>query len=109
MLIVGAGRTGRSLLRELRETPGERVIGFIDDDPRLWRRRLQGAPVLGSADESARIVVEAQPDHVLVTIPNAPRERLDFVVDACARAGVSLHIVRREFEPEPATARSAAE
>ena len=51
-LIVGAGRTGRSLMRELRETPGERVVGFLDDDPRLWRRRLQGVPVLGTADES---------------------------------------------------------
>ena len=30
-LIVGAGRSGRSLLRELRETPGVRVIGFVDD------------------------------------------------------------------------------
>ena len=85
------------------------MVGFIDDDPQLWRRRLQGAPVLGSADESARIIVEAQPDQVLVTIPNAPRERLDFVVDACARAGVQLHFVRRHFEPEPAAARSAAE
>jgi UDP-GlcNAc:undecaprenyl-phosphate GlcNAc-1-phosphate transferase len=109
VLIVGAGRTGRSLLRELRETPGERVVGFIDDDPRLWRRRLQGAPVLGSADESGRIILGAQPDQVLVTIPNAPRERLDFVVDACARAGVQLHFVRRHFEPEPTAARSAAE
>ena len=27
VLIVGAGRTGRSMLRELRETPGERVVG----------------------------------------------------------------------------------
>jgi len=109
VLIVGAGRTGRSLLRELRETPGERVVGFVDDDPRLWRRRLQGAPVLGSADEAARIIVEARPEQVLVTIPNAPRERLEFVIDACARAGVELHFVRREFAAEPAAARSTAE
>ena len=109
VLIVGAGRTGRSLLRELRETPGEHVVGFVDDDPRLWRRRLQGAPVLGSADEAGRIIVEARPEHVLVTIPNAPRERLDFVVDACARADVPLHFVRRQFEPEPAAVQSTAE
>jgi UDP-GlcNAc:undecaprenyl-phosphate GlcNAc-1-phosphate transferase len=102
-LIVGAGRSGRSLLRELRETPGERVIGFVDDDPSLWRRRLQGVPVLGSCDEAARIVVEAQPEQVLVTIPAAPRERLDFVVAACEQAGVQVHFVRREFHPEPLT------
>ena len=43
-LIVGAGRSGRSLVRELRETPGEKVVGFVDDDPRLHRRRLLGVP-----------------------------------------------------------------
>ena len=37
VLIVGAGRTGRSLMRELRETAGERVVGFVDDNPALPR------------------------------------------------------------------------
>src|SRR6476620_3843304 len=46
-LIVGAGRSGRSLVRELRETPGEKVVGFVDDDPRLHRRRLLGVSVYG--------------------------------------------------------------
>ncbi len=45
VLIVGAGRAGRSLLRELRETPGERVVGFVDDDPGLRNRRLNGVRV----------------------------------------------------------------
>ena len=103
-LIVGAGRTGRSLMRELRETPGEQVVGFVDDDPRLWRRRLQGVPVLGSADESARIVLQARPDQVIVTIPGAPRERLDFVADACAQAGIPCRVLRQELDPEPSTA-----
>jgi FlaA1/EpsC-like NDP-sugar epimerase len=103
-LIVGAGRTGRSLMRELRETPGEQVVGFIDDDPRLWRRRLQGVPVLGSADEAARIVLQTRPDLVLVTIPTAARERLDFVVNACAKAGIPCRFLRQEFDlvPPPA-------
>src|SRR5205085_646651 len=50
-LIVGAGRAGRSLLRELRETPGEQIVGFVDDDPRLRGRRLQGVPVVGTVQE----------------------------------------------------------
>ncbi len=100
-LIVGAGRSGRSLLRELRDTPGERVVGFVDDDPRLWRRRLQGVPVLGSADEATRILVQAQPDVVLVTIPDAPHERLDFVVDACGEANIPCRFVKRETDLDP--------
>jgi UDP-GlcNAc:undecaprenyl-phosphate/decaprenyl-phosphate GlcNAc-1-phosphate transferase len=100
-LIVGAGRGGRSLLRELRETPGEQVVGFVDDDPRLRRRRLQGVPVLGGCDEIERILATNTPDVVLVTIPDAPHERLDAIVRECARLEVPCRFVRRELDLDP--------
>jgi UDP-GlcNAc:undecaprenyl-phosphate GlcNAc-1-phosphate transferase len=100
-LIVGAGRTGRSLMRELRETAGERVVGFVDDNPRLRRRRVHGVPVIGTTKEVARLLERAKPDIVLITIPDAPRERLDAVVDACLQAGVTCRFVRRELDLDP--------
>jgi len=100
-LIVGAGRTGRSLQRELRETAGERVLGFVDDNPRLRRRRIQGVPVVGGTHELKRLLERLEPDAVLVTIPDAPRERLDEVVAACAAAGVTCRFVRREIDLDP--------
>jgi UDP-GlcNAc:undecaprenyl-phosphate GlcNAc-1-phosphate transferase len=100
-LIVGAGRTGRSLVRELRETAGERVVGFVDDNPRLRRRRVHGVAVVGGTQELARLLERTKPDIVLVTIPNAPRERLDAVVEACADAGVDCRFVRRDIDLDP--------
>ncbi len=100
-LIVGAGRGGRSLLRELRETPGQQVVGFVDDDQRLARRRLQGVPVLGGLLEIETILSRVRPDTVLVTIPDAPRERLGLVIDACALAEVPCRFVRRETDLDP--------
>ena len=100
-LIVGAGRSGRSLLRELRETPGERVVGFVDDDPRLIRRRLLGTPVRGGTLDIERILAATHPDAVLVTIPHAPADRLDAVVRACAAAGIDCRFVRRETDLDP--------
>jgi UDP-GlcNAc:undecaprenyl-phosphate/decaprenyl-phosphate GlcNAc-1-phosphate transferase len=107
-LIVGAGRSGRSLLRELRETPGERVVGFVDDDPRLHRRRLLGAQVYGGTREIERILTAARPDAVLVTIPNAPAGRLDEVVRACAAAEIPCRFVRRETDLDPVVVLGAA-
>jgi UDP-GlcNAc:undecaprenyl-phosphate/decaprenyl-phosphate GlcNAc-1-phosphate transferase len=100
-VIVGAGRAGRSLLRELRETPGEHVVGFVDDDQRLRGRRLQGVPVLGGSESMERVLGAARPDAVLVTIPAAPRDRLDSIVNACAAAGVLCRFVRREIDLDP--------
>jgi UDP-GlcNAc:undecaprenyl-phosphate GlcNAc-1-phosphate transferase len=100
-LIVGAGRGGRSLLRELRETAGEHVVGFVDDDARLSRRRLQGVPVVGGTGEIEQILARTKPDTVLVTIPDAPRERLGLVIDACALAQVPCRFVRRHTDLDP--------
>ena len=101
VLIVGAGRTGRSLMRELRETPGERVVGFVDDNPRLRRRRVHGVPVVGGMGELAGVLRRQQANVVFVTIPNAPRDRLDAVVDACTEAGVDCRFVRRDIDLDP--------
>ena len=100
-LIIGAGRGGRSLLRELRETSGEQVVGFVDDDPRLVRRRLQGVPVLGGCEEIEAVLADARPDVVLVTIPDAPRERLNAIVRGSERAGIPCRFVRRETDLDP--------
>jgi FlaA1/EpsC-like NDP-sugar epimerase len=100
-LIVGAGRTGRSLMRELRETASERVVGFVDDNPRLRRRRVHGVPVVGAAHELPGLLQRLEPDIVLITIPDAPREQLDAIVGACSDAGVTCRVVRREIDLDP--------
>jgi UDP-GlcNAc:undecaprenyl-phosphate GlcNAc-1-phosphate transferase len=109
VLIVGAGRSGRSLLRELRETRGERVVGFVDDDPLLLGRRLNGVKVVGSVDSLDEILERTHPEAVLVTIPNATREVLDTVVRICAEDGVSCRFVRREVDLDPLEVLGAAE
>ena len=107
-LIVGAGRTGRSLMRELRETPGERVLGFIDDNPLLRRRAFNGVKVLGRTEELPRILERAEPDIVLVTIPDAARDVLDTLVATCAEHDVTCRFVRRELDLDPHVAFGAA-
>jgi UDP-GlcNAc:undecaprenyl-phosphate/decaprenyl-phosphate GlcNAc-1-phosphate transferase len=100
-VIVGAGRAGRSLHRELRETTGERMVGFLDDNARLRRRRVQGASVHGTLAEVGAVLADTGADRVLVTIPDAPRERLELVLAACRRASVECRFVRREIYAEP--------
>ncbi|MDP9285918.1 MAG: hypothetical protein M3P41_13345 [Actinomycetota bacterium] len=101
VLIVGAGRTGRSLLRELRETPGERVVAFVDDDPALRGRRLSGVRVAGGIASIEPLLERLAPDAVFVTIPDAPPERLEGIVRACASREVTCRFVRRDADVDP--------
>jgi FlaA1/EpsC-like NDP-sugar epimerase len=98
VLLVGAGRSGRRLARELREEAGTRIVGFLDDNPGVRRRRVLGVKVLGALDEADALIAVARPDEVLVTIPDVPADRLSAVVSACTTAGVPCRLVRSRTE-----------
>jgi UDP-GlcNAc:undecaprenyl-phosphate/decaprenyl-phosphate GlcNAc-1-phosphate transferase len=107
VLVVGAGRAGRSIARELRESDDARAVGFLDDNPRVRRRRILGISVLGSLDEAEQAIASSRADEVLVSIPAAPQERLELVARAAERAQIPCRTVRRHVElsaPEPVEA-----
>ncbi|TML65528.1 MAG: hypothetical protein E6G14_16295, partial [Actinobacteria bacterium] len=105
VLLVGAGRSGRSLARELREDAAVRVVGFLDDNPTVRRRRVHGILVLGALDEIGAALESVAPDEVLITIPNVVPERLELISRACAMADVACRLVHRRTE----TVRTLAE
>ena len=86
-----------------------RVVGFLDDNPRLLRRRVQGVPVLGPLDETGTAIETSRADEVVVTIPEAPADRLDLVIQACAKAGVPQRVFRERPTLAPAPTRAIAE
>jgi FlaA1/EpsC-like NDP-sugar epimerase len=101
VLVVGAGRAGRSLVRELRETPGQRIVGFVDDAPSLRGRRLNGVKVVSTITGLAATLPRLEPDVVFVTIPGIEPELLEVIVQACAAQEIELRIVRREIDVAP--------
>jgi UDP-GlcNAc:undecaprenyl-phosphate/decaprenyl-phosphate GlcNAc-1-phosphate transferase len=109
VLIVGAGRSGRALARELAETPETRVVGFVDDNPALRRRRIHGVTVHGALDDVDRLLGDLQVGEVLVTIPEAESERLELLVASCTGAGVGCRFVVREIAAPPSLTRVPAE
>ena len=98
VLIVGAGRAGRGLARELRDGREARVVGFLDDNPRVRRRRILGISVVGSLEEADRAIASSRAEEVLVTIPAARADRLVAVTRAAEHAGIPCRTVRRHVE-----------
>jgi UDP-GlcNAc:undecaprenyl-phosphate/decaprenyl-phosphate GlcNAc-1-phosphate transferase len=109
IIVVGAGSAGRGLVRDLRRTPDAHVVGFLDDNPRLRRRRVQGVPVLGTTDDAPTALAASRADELVVTIPDAPAERLDVVAGACETAGIQCRIVREAVAPPASASRAVAE
>jgi UDP-GlcNAc:undecaprenyl-phosphate/decaprenyl-phosphate GlcNAc-1-phosphate transferase len=109
ILIVGAGRSGRALARELTETPDTRVVGFVDDNPGLRRRRIHGVTVHGALDDVEQLLGDLAVGEVLVTIPAADSDRLELLVESCTAVGVECRFVVREIAPPPFLTRVSAE
>jgi FlaA1/EpsC-like NDP-sugar epimerase len=101
VLVVGAGKGGQMVVRELRLNPalGGTAIGFVDDDPRKRGMRMNGGvKVLGSTDEIAPILDETEPDEVIIAIPSAPGTLRAKVVAACRERRIRVRTLPTVFE-----------
>jgi FlaA1/EpsC-like NDP-sugar epimerase len=101
VVIVGAGDGGRLLLREILRNPdlGYRPVGFVDDDERKQRARIdRGIEVLGSTHDLPRVLDDVDPDEVLIAIPSAPGTLRARVVSACRDRGVPVRTMPTVFE-----------
>ena len=91
VLIAGAGDGGRLVLREIvrnREL-GLAPVGFVDDDPRKRRLRIDGVRVRGNTEgDLPRILDEAEPDEVIIAIPSAPGSTRARIVRECRARGI---------------------
>lgn len=88
VVIVGAGRGGAMLVRELERSPDWRVVGLLDDDHQKWGRELSGVPVLGSVEQLPEVLLEEKAIHVILAMPSAAvdvrRRATELAVDAGA-------------------------
>jgi FlaA1/EpsC-like NDP-sugar epimerase len=106
-LIVGAGDTGESLLRELHKIHHveHRVVGFIDDDPDKLGLRIHGVPVLGNTRQMERVIEDCSIREVIIAIPEASVDTKQAVFEVCRQTGVRFKTVPTRGEMQRGAAR----
>jgi FlaA1/EpsC-like NDP-sugar epimerase len=94
-LIVGAGRAGMLLCRELQDHPGLgcQVLGFVDDALEKQGLRIQGVPVLGPTDLLPLYIREHRASQVILGMAGAPGARLREVAALVRGEGVEVKTV----------------
>ena len=83
VLILGAGETGRMLLRALRKEPnyGYKVTGFLDDDEKKTGTRIDGLKVHRGIDRAASYLNAGRVSDVIIAMPTADRERVQHLIN----------------------------
>ena len=88
VVIVGAGRTGASVAREILSSPGLAydLVGFVDDDRLLQRATLHNLPVLGTTAELLPLTRKHALSEAIIAIPRPTLTQLRRIREACIRA-----------------------
>lgn len=87
-LIVGAGKAGEMLVRDLlRDQDREyEPTGFVDDNPKKHGQEIHGVRVIGDTEDIPRLISGI--DVVLIALPSARSRQMRRIVGICEKTGV---------------------
>ncbi|HEY6941225.1 nucleoside-diphosphate sugar epimerase/dehydratase, partial [Dokdonella sp.] len=95
VLVLGAGKAGEALVRDLRRENRYAAVGFLDDDPQLRGSRVHGIPVLGSLGQLPELARETAAEMLVIAMPAANKAQMRRAVDLCEATGLPFRTVPR--------------
>ena len=99
-LLVGAGRAGVMVAREVQQNPGlgMDVVGFVDDDSMKTGTVIRGFKVLGDTESIGVITEEKEVDQCVICIASAPGASIRRIVEKCEEASLPVKIIPGIYE-----------
>jgi FlaA1/EpsC-like NDP-sugar epimerase len=84
-LVVGAGKAGEMLVRDLLRARNARFVpvAFVDDDPQKRGREIHGVRVKGRCEQIPRFVDRLGIDVILLAVPSATDRDMRRIVEIC--------------------------
>ena len=100
VLIVGAGKAGELLAKDIKksEDSGFEIIGFVDDNPTKTRKKVAGFTVLGVQDDIRKIVTDNNIEELLIAIPSGRGEVIRKIIRQTIGLKVAYKILPRLTE-----------
>ncbi|OEU70973.1 MAG: lipopolysaccharide biosynthesis protein [Desulfovibrio sp. S3730MH75] len=94
-LIIGAGRAGEKVVREIMGSGHLRFapVGFIDNDQTKRGRTIHGIPVLGSLNDLPNIIENKCINEILIAVAEASGEQMREIIDHCKDTGLPYKIL----------------
>jgi FlaA1/EpsC-like NDP-sugar epimerase len=95
VLIVGAGRAGEMLARDMLRDPHRAYlpIGFLDDKLRRQGGEVHGLPILGPTESLPETVRDRAVDLVLLAVTGLSAKEMQRLVELCERTGKPFRTV----------------
>lgn len=83
VLVLGAGKTGRLIANALMREPnyGYEIIGFVDDDPAKFGKKIEGVKIHKGVDRSVNYIKRCNIEDLFIAMPGAGKERLQGLIN----------------------------
>ena len=84
-LVIGAGRAGRSLVRQLYVSPFHELkpVAFLDDDPKNMHFIIQGIEVVGTTKNLEAVIEKYRIEAIVLAIPSLKQQRrIELITEA---------------------------
>ncbi len=92
VLIFGAGEAGlitkRSLDRDV--AMAYRVVGFIDDDPKKTKKKLEGVTIYSGKKDMLKLFSNKHASHLIISVQNVDLERKREIIELCLANDISV-------------------
>jgi len=94
-LIVGAGRAGTQMMRELNTANGkkEKVVCFIDDNSDKTGKNINGVPIVGNRHQIHFAVEKYKVDKIVLAIPIASGANRKAILEICRQTDCDVYII----------------
>lgn len=94
-MIVGAGRAGAVLLKEIHSNPMNQnnVVCFVDSDESKWNTYLDGVKIVGGNDDIPKIVEKYRIDEIILAIPSITGTERKKILTIAEKTGVPMKIL----------------
>ena len=95
VLVVGAGSLGKSVVERLQRHVeyGFRVVGFLDDDPGLKTKMINGVPVLGATSQMEEIVRTHSIDQIIFALPMSAHHKMSGLIRKADQLLMEIRVV----------------
>ncbi len=90
VLVLGAGRAGDMLVRDMLRSPdgGYIPVGFLDDQKRLHGGKVQGVPILGTLAQLTEVAESLEIHLIVIAMPSATDRQMQQVVELCEKSKI---------------------
>lgn len=93
-LIYGAGIGGQMMLREIETNRDHNlhIVGFVDDNIRLRRRKVKGYPIIGRSEDLEKIIREHDIREVIISFRVNGEEKKREIRELCKQEGFETNV-----------------